>query len=459
MPTSILHAKPEEIDNLKKRRRYRVSIIGCGRKGVLHACLFAEAGFEVMCVDADRALVNNLTRGKAPFLKREIEPILKKHAKNGCLNATNDVKTAVSKSDIIVITTRAKVDKKKKVNYSDIEKVCKRVGSNLRHGSLAIVISAVGPNVAERLIRETLENTSVFKVGVDFGLAYSPVRVLDEQTLEKLVDCKRIVAATDKDSLNAAAIVLGTIAKKGLVETDDVKTAEAAMLFESVQHYANVGLANEFAGFCEKASIDYLKAKELAETSACGTLVSPTLTGGNAREEPCLLLDEAEDLNVKLRILAIAGEINEEISKHAVSLVRGALRSCGKTLRRARISLLGISQTPNIKDVPKVSAKKLAKILATKGVRVSLYDPYLSSKELTDFGYPIKKNLTEAMEGVDCTVILTGHDRFKRLNLKKLKIMARTPAAIVDLEGVIDPEKVEREGIIYRGLGRGVWTK
>jgi hypothetical protein len=43
--------------------------------------------------------------------------------------------------------------------------------------------------------------------------------------------------------------------------------------------------------------------------------------------------------------------------------------------------------------------------------------------------------------------------------LKKLKLLAKMPAAIVDFEGVLDPEKVEAEGFIYRGLGRGVWKK
>jgi nucleotide sugar dehydrogenase len=459
MSTSILHVRPEETDSIEKRRKYRVSIIGCGRNGLLHACLLAEAGFKIICVDADQTLVNRLARGKSPFLKDKVEPLLKKHVKNGSVEATNDVKTAVAQSDIILITTQSKIDRKKKVNYLDIENVCKRVGPSLRRGSLVIIMSNVGPAAAERLIRQTLENTSGFKVGAEFGLAYNPVRILDQQNLEKLADCKRIVAATDKDSLNAASYVLGTIAKKNAVETNDVKTAEAAMLFESVQHHTNVALANEFACFCEKAGIDYHKAKELAERSAHGTLVSPTLACRNIREAPYLLLDEAENLNMKLRIPAIAREINEEILKHAISLIRESLRSCGKTLRRAKISLLGISQTPNMKDSPKVSAEKLAKILETKGAKVSLYDPYLSGKDLADLGHRVKKKLTEAMEGVDCVVILTGHDRFKRLNLKKLKIMTRMPAAIVDLEGIVDPEKVEREGFIYRGLGRGVWTK
>ncbi len=459
MSTSILHIKPEELDSVEKRRKHTVSIIGCGRNGILHACLFAEAGFNIICVDADRALINRLTRGKSPFLKDKVEPLLKKHVKNGCITATNDVKAAVAQSDVILITTQAKIDRKKKANYLDIENVCKQVGSSLRRGSLVIVMSVVGPATAERLIRQTLENTSGFKAGVHFGLAYSPVRILDQQNLEKLADCNRIVAATDKDSLNAASIILGPIARKDVVKTNDVKTAEAATLFESVQHYTNIALANEFACFCEKAGIDYHEAKELAEKSAHGTLFSPTLTCRNIREEPYLLLEEAENLNMKLRIPTVAIEINEEILKHVVSLIRESLRGCGKTLRRAKISLLGISQTPNMKDSPKVSAEKLAKILETKGAKVSLYDPYLSGKDLADLGHRVKKKFTEATEGVDCIVILTGHNRFKRLNLKKLKIMTRMPAAIVDFEGVVDPEKVEREGFIYRGLGRGVWTK
>jgi hypothetical protein len=35
----------------------------------------------------------------------------------------------------------------------------------------------------------------------------------------------------------------------------------------------------------------------------------------------------------------------------------------------------------------------------------------------------------------------------------------KMPAAIVDLTGAIEPQKVEKEGFIYRGLGRGVGEK
>jgi hypothetical protein len=56
-------------------------------------------------------------------------------------------------------------------------------------------------------------------------------------------------------------------------------------------------------------------------------------------------------------------------------------------------------------------------------------------------------------------VILTGQDQFKRLNLKKLQAVMKMPAAIVDLAGIVEPQKVEKEGFIYRGLGRGTGKK
>jgi UDP-N-acetyl-D-mannosaminuronic acid dehydrogenase len=459
MSSSILHIKPEEIDTVEKRGKYTVSVVGCGQIGVLHACLFAEAGFKVKCVDADQTIVNSIVRGKMPLLKREIELKLKNYVKTGLLNATTDVRTAVSQSDIIAITIPVEIDEKKKADYSNMENTYKRAGSGLRRGSLVIVMSTTGVGITQGLIKEILENTSGFKVGVDFGLAYSPIRVLNEQTLETLRNQERIAAATDRNSLNAASTVLGIIAKDCVKKIGDVKTAEAVTLFKAVQQDVNVALANELALFCEKVGVDYLEAHKLAKIGIYSTLSLPMLTDENTREEPHLLLEDSENLNLKLRIPAIAREINEEIIKHAVNLTKDALRNCGKTLRRARISVLGILQTPNMKSSPKKMVEELAKMLEARGAKVSVYDPYFSGDEMGETQYHLKKNLSEALEGVDCILILTGHDQFKRLNLNKLKALMKMPAAIVDFEGIVEPNNVEKEGFIYRGLGRGVWTK
>jgi len=317
-------------------------------------------------------------------------------------------------------------------------------------------MSVTGIGITEGLIKDVLESTSGFKAGVDFGLAYSPMRVENE---EDITGYKRIVAANDRDTLSAASTILEPITKNGLRITENLKMAEAATLFELSQRDVDLALANELAVFCEKASIDYFEARKLMEHYNHCVLQMPTLADRNIREEPYLLLEDAENLGAKLRIPAIAKEINEEVIKHAVNLTRDALRDCGKTLRRARITLLGISQVPNMKNPTKKTVREFAKMLEAKGARISLYDPYFSSDELAEMQLHVNKNLTESIENTDCIIILTGHEQFKRLNLRKLKVVVRMPAAIVDLEGIFEPSNVEKEGFIYRGLGRGVWTK
>ncbi|HUG46629.1 MAG TPA: UDP binding domain-containing protein, partial [Sphingomicrobium sp.] len=54
----------------------------------------------------------------------------------------------------------------------------------------------------------------------------------------------------------------------------------------------------------------------------------------------------------------------------------------------------------------------------------------------------------------DALVIVTEWDEFRALDLKKLagKMRGRM---LVDLRNVYDREEVEREGLEYRGIGRG----
>jgi nucleotide sugar dehydrogenase len=273
------------------------------------------------------------------------------------------------------------------------------------------------------------------------------------------MNCERVVAAPEKNSLNSASLILEKISKKNVKKIGNIKTAELATLFKAVQKDVKVALANEFAFLCEKAGVDYLEIHKLLNDNAYDAFSLPMIAEESTRKEAYLLIEDADNLNTKLRILAIARKINEEMIKHTVSLIQSALRDCEKTLRRARITLLGIARTANMKSSPKTSARKLAEMLEAKGAKVSIHDPYFSNNELTEIPYPFKKNLTDAVEGANCLIILTGHDQFKQLNLKKIKAMMKMPAAIIDLEGVIEPDKVEKEGFVYRGLGRGVWKK
>jgi nucleotide sugar dehydrogenase len=279
------------------------------------------------------------------------------------------------------------------------------------------------------------------------------------RTWEEAANHQRIVAATDGDSLKAASIILEQLTKMGVRKTANVKAAEVAALLEVSQRDINIALANETALLCEKVGIDYTEAQKIIGTETDSLPHTSTLADDSFSDEPYLLLEDAESFNIKPRVATAARDANEETVKHVVSLVKDALRSCGKTLKRARIALLGASQTPNAQSPIKRTARKIVETLEARGAKISLYDPYLSENEIAESPYHFKKTLTEAIERADCIIVLTAHDQFKHMNLRKMKLTVKTPAAIVDLEGVAEPSKIEKEGFVYRGLGRGVWTR
>jgi len=455
----IMTIKKEDLDTPEKREKFTVCVVGCGRMGLPHACLFAEANFKVIGVDTDPSVLNVIKKGKAPFFEAGMDILLKKHVKDGRLTVTNNAEKAASESDVIMLVVQTPIDEKKKPDYSFVERACKNVGMGLHSGSLFISASTVGPGVTESIVKETLEKASGLKAGADFGLAYSPIRATSGRVLYNVANLPRVVGAINEASLKVATLVLNTIVKAGTVEVRNIKTAEAVKLFQNVQRDVGLALANEFGLFCEKAGIDYLEVQKAANTDPYCHLLVPGIVSGHIPKDPYLLIEEGENLGVKLKMTLLTREINDSMVNHAVRLVKEALQACGKTLRRAKVAVLGVSYRPNVKEPRGSLTKELVQLLAARGVVVRVFDPYFSQKELVELGYPAETTLSKAIEGTDCIVVVVGHERFKKLNLRRARFLAKKPAAIVDLGHVFDPVKVEKEGFVYRELGRGIWSK
>ncbi len=449
---AVLHLKQEEVDTHEKRGKYTVSVVGCGQKGIFYALVFAEAGFKVTCTDADQSVIKRLSKGNIQLRDHAAEVKLKNFMRRDQVNATSDLKTAISASDVIIVTVSPKIDAKKSSNCSQVETACKRVGAALQKGSLVVYCGVAGLGFVEGVVKETVQNTSGLRAGEDFGLAYNPVLNSVAYQVGQIGEEELTIAANDKVSLNSAALVFETISKKGVQRITDVKVAELGALFAGAKRDLNEAFANELAVFCENARVDYANIIKVLETNSCEANSTPSISEEANRDEAYLLLESAENLNTKLRLPVLARQVNEDVLRHAVNLTQDALRSGGKTLRRARIALLGTAEAGT-------AAAAFVEILESKGVKVSRFDPYCTGSDQLETGSSVKKTLNESVEGTDCVVILSAQEQFKRLNLKKLRVIMKSPAALVDLAGIAEPTKVEKEGFTYRGLGKGGWKK
>ncbi len=442
---AVVTLKTQDVDSPQKRAQFKVCVLGCGLKGVFYSLAFAEAGFQVVCTDADQSVIKRISKASVPLRDRQLETKLKAYLRKEQITATSDVPTAVSASDIIIITLSPKVDDKKIAQTSEVLAACKQVGTALKRGSLIVYCGVAGIGFTESFVKETVENTSGLKAGESFGLAYHP----NLTGLTTLKEKENVVAANDKYSLNAVAAIFECVSP-AVTKVLGIKLAEAAMIFAAAKRDTIKALGNELAVLCENANIDYVEALHLLKE---GGAAEPGLLGEMNREETYLLLENAESLNVKLRLPPLVRQINEEMVKHAFSVTQNALRTGGITLRRTKLALLGATESEGI--------AAFAQLLESKGVKVTRYSPYLGDEDCgTNSGNTQrKKTINEAVEGANGVIVFSPQDQLGRLNLKKLRALMKSPAIWIDLACIVEPQKVEAAGFLYRGLGRGVYQK
>ncbi len=456
-----LRSSPDDLKRQAAKGNVTVSVIGLGWMGLPTACLLAEAGAKVIGADVNHRVVERLNQGISHLEEPGVERLLRKHMRTGKFRATTSVEEASSQSDVIIIVVPTLIDQSKRPDYSAVENACKEISKGIRKGSLVVLESTCGPGVTERIVKTILEKHSGLRAGEDFALAYSPIRAMAGKALADLRSYNRVVGAVNKKSLDAACAILSTATEGELIRVRDIKTAEAAKLFEVIYRDVNIGLASEFALFCENAGIDYMEAMAAANSQPYSHLHVPGIgVGGHCLPiYPYMLMDEAKSQGVRLRIVKTSRSMNDEMPRHVLGLAANGLRSSGKPLRRARVTVLGISYRPNVKEIRFSPAIELISLLKKRGARVTVYDPKFSCDEISKLGHVAEPTLKKAVEKADCVIVAVAHDEFKRLDARDLAAaMSRSPV-IVDCTHLIDPVQAEKTRVAYRGVGRGLWTR
>lgn len=458
-PSELLNTNPDEIPAKVRGGYLTIAEIGLGWMGLPFACLFAEIGARVIGADQNSSLVKQVNSAKAPINEKGLPELLRKVVRTGKLSATTDTADAASKSDMIAITVPTLIDRHRKPDYHHVEEACTEIGKGIRPGSLVLFQSTCGPGVTDRIIRTAIEKGSGMKAGQDFGIAYSPIRAMGGQGLSDLQKYSRAVGAIDKRSADVAIAVLSCVVHGKLIRTRDIQTAEASKLFETIYRDVTIALSNEFALFCEEAKIDYFEAAKAANSQPYSHLLLPGVgVGGHCLPVyPYLLASETDTRKLKLALES--RRINDQMPHHVLRLAAGGLIALGRSVKRSRFTVLGISYRSNMKENRFSPSVELVNLIRKRGGRVCVYDPLYTVDELKRMGYNSEPTLAGALEKADCTILAVGHDEFKSLKAVDLAANMSKNSVVVDCTGTLEPEQIEKVGLIYRGLGRGLWCK
>ncbi|MEM2904971.1 MAG: nucleotide sugar dehydrogenase [Candidatus Bathyarchaeia archaeon] len=458
--SSALNLTPGQVAKSLRGGELTVAVIGCGVMGLPNACLIANAGANVIGVDASPAVAEAIRHGRTGLPEPGLDALLRREVRAKRLAASTDPTEASRQADIINIAVPTVIDANKRPDYSWLRKASEQVGKGIRPGVLVVSSSTVAPGITEEVVGKTVEKLSGMRFGRELGLAFSPFRASAGSILRDMVTYPRVVGAVDERSLGLASAFLESFTKGGVVKVRDIKTAELSKLLENTYRFVNVVLSGELAVLAERLGIDYDEAQRAATSQPYCHLLLPGIgAGGHIPKDQYLLTSVADEYSTKLRLARQASVANDELVAHNIRLIVEAASATGRAVRRSRIAFLGISFKPNVKELRGSRCVDVVKALRKKGAEVVVYDPYFEADELRKAGLDAANKLERAIEGANCVVVGVAHEEYKSLTLRFIASHCRKPAAIVDFGHIFNPAEVEREGFIYRAAGRGVWTK
>lgn len=385
-----------------------------------------------------------------------LEKAVKRAVLQGRLRATLDPADAVPDAGFVVICVPTPVDSAKSPDYTAVRRASKTVGKLLRRGSVVIIESTIGPGVGESLVVPIIEAASGMKAGTDFGFASCPERSDPGNIVANMKTLPRVVGSSEEKCGNVVAAFYELVLGVKVIRVSSPSTANAVKLTENLFRDVNIALVNEFALLYEKFGIDTLEVIQ-----ACSTKYNfmPHYPGAGVGG-PCLpsnayyLIAEGIKVGNIPYLVRLAREINDRMPDHVAELATEALNESGRTIKGARVAILGVAYKADVKDIQLAPMEKVVRKLAEMGAKLSVYDPMFAGE--TAFGYPVAKRIEDVLGRAECVIIGTDHAEFRKLSLEKVARLAKPKAALVDARNLVSPLSAKRMGFSYRGVGRGI---
>lgn len=422
----------------------KVNIIGLGYVGLPLALLAAQKGYEVTGIDWNVEKVTLIKQKQSPFDDSAIQ----EQIKNTDLFVTTDFES-VATADIVIICVPTPVDENKQPDYTPVRTACESIGPYIHANQLIILESTVNPGVCEEIIVPILEHACGLTIGKEISLAHCPERINPGDIKWNVSNIPRVVGGFDKKSCDRAVAFYSAIITAAIRPMKSLKEAEAVKVVENSFRNINIAFVNELAQSFAKLNIDVVNVIDGAATKpfafmphypGCG------IGGHCIPVDPYYLIEYAKKTaGFNHDFLALACRINEEMHVYTVSLLDEELLKNRKTLKDARITVLGISYKKDVDDYRESPALKIIKILEEKGAIVTSFDPHVLSKSTV-------QTLAESLIGADAVLIATDHSEFRKLTGKDFAKSGIT--IIVDGKNCLDKEGMEEQGISYVGIGR-----
>ncbi|ACG72615.1 nucleotide sugar dehydrogenase [Anaeromyxobacter sp. K] len=407
-------AEPDHATDLLSRladRTARVAVVGLGYVGLPLALTFARRGLSALGVDVDPDKARAVGEGRS-YLRTVDGAAVRDAVRDGRLEATTEF-ARVTACDAVVICVPTPLTREREPDLSFVERTGESIAPHLRAGQAVVLESTSYPGTTEEVLLPILERGSGLRAGRDFFLAFSPEREDPGSGVATHVIPKIVGGYTP--SCLEAALALYASAFDRVVPVSSTRVAEMTKLLENVFRSVNIALVNELKILCHRMDLDVNEVIDAASTKPFGFMPfqpGPGLGGHCIPIDPFYLTWKARQFEFQTRFIELAGEVNTEMPRYVVHRTMEALDARGRTLKGAKVLVLGIAYKKDVDDMRESPAVRIIELLQERGAEVVYHDPYvprvprMRQHRLDMVSVPLTD---EALETADAVLVATDH--------------------------------------------------
>jgi UDP-N-acetyl-D-glucosamine dehydrogenase len=358
-------------------REARIAVVGLGYVGLPLALTLNRGGLRAVGIDVDPEKPRAIARGRS-YIKHIPSAELAASVKDGLLTATTDFAKA-SDCDAVVICVPTPLTREREPDLSYVKGTGEALAPHLRPGQLVVLESTSYPGTTEEVLVPALEAGSGLVAGRDFHVAFSPEREnpgsgVATHTIPK------VVGGFTPACLEAALALYGSSFDR-VVPVSSMRVAEMSKLLENIFRSVNIALVNELKILCHRMDLDVFEVIDAASTKPFGFMPfqpGPGLGGHCIPIDPFYLTWKARQYEFQTRFIELAGEVNTEMPRYVIRRTMEALSDRGRSLKGARVLVLGISYKKDVDDMRESPAVRLIELLHERGAQVVYHDPYVA---------------------------------------------------------------------------------
>lgn len=435
----------------------RLTVLGTGYLGAVHAACMADVGHDVLGVDIDQRKIELLASGRAPFFEPELTTVLARGIDSGRLRFGTSLAEAGEFGDVhfVCVGTPQKPGSGA-ADLSHVESVVDGLAPHLRRETLVVGKSTVPVGTAGALADRL---AGLAPIGAGAELAWNPEFLREGHAVRDTLRPDRIVVGVTSARAEATLrqVYAAALADDVPWVPTDLATAELVKAAANAFLATKISFINAIAEVCDASGADVVSlADAIGYDERIGRrFLSAGLGfgGGCLPKDIRAFMARAGELGVSeiQYLLRQVDEINMSRRQRTAELAREML---GGSLLGSNVAVLGCAFKPDSDDVRDSPALNVAAALQLRGAQVRVHDPQATDNARAMFPtLDYTTDVIKACERSDLVLHLTEWPQYRELDPVRLADVVRTPR-LLEARNALDTARWSAAGWTVRSLGR-----